>query len=59
MEIQQKFRRRIQIIRGAKSEADAIVQAIDCFKDDDIHYGADYTENVTKDDCEIIWFEES
>lgn len=45
-------------IRYAESEEDAIAQVIDCFKDDDMHYGADYTENVTEDDCEIIWSEE-
>lgn len=42
----------------AESEEDAIMQAIDCFKDDDMHHGADYTESVTEEDCEIMWSEE-
>ena len=46
-------------IYNAKSEEDAIIQAIDCFCDDDEWYGAEETENVTEDDCEIKWFEEN
>lgn len=44
-------------IRNAESEEDAIVQAIDCFRNDDLHYGSEEAENVTVADCEIIWFE--
>lgn len=46
------------IVRNAKSEEDAIIQAIDYFKDDDMWYGSEEAENVTEDDCEIVWFEE-
>ena len=45
-------------IRGAKSKQDAIVQAIDCFINDDLYYGTKEVDNVTKEDCEIVWFEE-
>lgn len=45
-------------IKGAKSEEDAISQAIDYFKDDDMYYGTEEAENVTENDCEIVWFEE-
>lgn len=45
-------------IRGAKSEEEAIIQAIDCFCNDDEFYGTEETENITEDDCEVMWFEE-
>lgn len=45
------------IIHCAKSKTDAIKQAIDCFKDDDMYYGSEEAENVTENDCEVIWFE--
>ena len=45
-------------IKGAKSEKDAIQQAIDYFCDDDEFCGSEETENVTEDDCEVMWFEE-
>lgn len=45
-------------IKGAKSEEDAIQQAIDYFCDDDEFYGSEEAENVTEDDCEIMWYEE-
>lgn len=45
-------------IKHAESKEDAIAQAIDCFKDDDMYYGSEEAENVTEDDCEIIWYEE-
>ena len=35
-------------------EKDAIIKAIDCFFDDDEHYG----EEATEDECEITWEEE-
>lgn len=38
----------------AKNEKDAIIKAIDCFFDDDEHYG----EEATEDECEITWEEE-
>ena len=44
-------------IFNAKSEKDAMVQAIDYFCDDDEWYGSEETEKVTEDDCEIKWFE--
>lgn len=40
----------------AESEEDAIVYAIDCFKDDDEFYGTEVAETVTEDDCKIIAF---
>lgn len=45
-------------IRGAKSKKDAIIQAIDYFMDDDMYYGTEEAENVTENDCEIMWYEE-
>lgn len=45
-------------IKGAESKEDAIIQAIDCFCNDDEFYGTKETENVTENDCEIMWFEE-
>lgn len=42
----------------ANSEEDAIVQAIDYFCDDDEYYGSEFTENVAKEDCEIVGWEE-
>lgn len=41
----------------AKSERDAIIKAIDKFNDDDMYYGTEEAENVTEDDCEIVYFE--
>lgn len=46
-------------IYNAKSEKDAIIDAIDCFCNDDEWYGSEETENVTEDDCEVMWFEEN
>lgn len=40
----------------AESEEDAIIYAIDCFKDDDEFCGTEVAENVTKEDCRIITF---
>ena len=45
-------------IYNAKSEKDAIIQAIDYFCDDDEWYGSKEAENVTEDDCDVEWFEE-
>lgn len=45
-------------IKGVESEEEAIMQAIDCFCNDDEFCGAEETENVTESDCEIMWFEE-
>lgn len=45
-------------IKEAKSKEDAIIQAIDYFMDDDMYYGTEEAENVTKEDCEIMWYEE-
>lgn len=45
-------------IKEAKSKEEAIIQAIDDFCNDDMFYGDKVTENVTKDDCEVMWFEE-
>lgn len=45
-------------IKGAESEEEAIIQAIDYFCDDDLFYGTEATENVTEDDCVIMWYEE-
>lgn len=42
-------------IKEAKSEEEAIIQAIDDFCNDDMFYGDKVTENVTKDDCVIDW----
>ena len=44
-------------IEYAKSKEDAIIQAIDFFKDDDEFFGTEEAENVTEDDCEIVWYE--
>lgn len=41
----------------ATSEEDAINRAIEKFMDDDMYCGSEEAENVTEDDCEIIWFE--
>lgn len=43
-------------IRGAKSEQEAIIRAIDDFCNDDMFYGKKVTENVTEDDCVIDWY---
>lgn len=45
-------------IKGAKSEKDGIQQAIDYFCDDDEFYGTEEAENVTENDCEILWKDE-
>ena len=45
-------------VYGANSEEEAIIQAIDYFRDDDMFYGTEEAENVTEEDCEIMWFEE-
>lgn len=45
-------------IKNAESEEDAIIQAMDCFFNDDEYYGSEEAENVTEEDCEIVWFEE-
>lgn len=42
----------------AESEEDAIIEAIDCFKNDDEYYGSEEAENVTEEDCVIMCFEE-
>jgi hypothetical protein len=41
----------------AKSERDAIVKAMDKFVNDDMFYGTKEADNVTQDDCRIIYFE--
>lgn len=41
----------------ATSEDDAINRAMEKFMDDDMYYGSKEAENVTEDDCEIIWFD--
>lgn len=43
-------------IRGAESEKDAIIKAIDDFCNDDLFCGTEETENVTEDDCTIDWY---
>lgn len=45
-------------IEQAKSKEEAIDRAIGCFMDDDEWYGSKEAENVTEDDCEVMWFEE-
>ena len=45
-------------IYDAESEEDAIIQAIDDFFNDDEFYGTPETENVTEDDCTVVWYEE-
>lgn len=45
-------------IQGAESEEDAIIQAMDCFCNDDEYCGTEEAENVTEKDCKIVWFEE-
>lgn len=41
----------------AKSERDAINKAITDFVNDDMFYGTEEADNVTQDDCRIIYFE--
>lgn len=41
----------------AKSESDAIDKAITDFMNDDMFYGTEEAENVTEEDCEIVYFE--
>lgn len=45
-------------IRGAESEEEAIIKAMDCFYDDDEFYGSEEAENVTEADCRVVWEEE-
>ena len=42
----------------ANSEEEAIITAIDYFKDDDLYCGTKEANNVTEEDCFIMWFEE-
>ena len=45
-------------IREAESREDAIIQAIEYFCNDDLFLGTDEADNVTEDDCTIMWFKE-
>lgn len=45
-------------IIGAKSEKDAINKAIKYFRNDEENIDSEEVEDVTKEDCEIISFEE-
>lgn len=40
----------------AKTEEEAFVKAIDCFKDDDEYCGSEEAEKVTISDCTVNWF---
>ena len=42
----------------AETDMDAFIKAIDLFKDDDMYYDMEETENVTTNNCKIIWKEE-
>ena len=42
----------------ADNDKEAKVKAIDCFFDDDEFYGLELTENVSEDECEIVWKED-
>lgn len=42
-------------IKEAETEEEAIIRAINCFKDDDLYYDTEEAENVTEDDCIIDW----
>ena len=41
----------------SKSERDAINKAMDKFVNDDMFYGTKEADNVTQDDCRIVYFE--
>ena len=41
----------------AVNKEEAIALAIDQFCDDDEYYGSELTEDVTADDCEVVWYE--
>lgn len=41
----------------ANTKRKAIIQAIDCFRDDDEFYDTEEAENVTDKDCKIVWEE--
>lgn len=39
----------------ADNDEEAKLKAIDCFFDDDLFYGLEITENVSEDECKIVW----
>ena len=44
-------------VEGAFTERQAIIRAMDYFRDDDLYFDTEEAENVTEEDCEIIDFE--
>ena len=42
-------------VKEVKSEDEAIIQAIDDFRNDDLFWGTEVAESVTIDDCTVDW----